>query len=50
MHCGRLSHNFGAADITARSQGSLMISLDESEVRFHHKNWEDCNLKAMQHK
>ena len=27
-----------------------MISLEESEVRFHHSNWEDCNGKVSQQK
>ena len=31
-------------------QGSLMISLEESEVGFHHSNCENCNVKVSQQK
>ena len=50
MSRGSLFHNFGAANIKARSQESLITSLVESGVRFQHKNCEDYNVKVSQHK
>ena len=50
MSRGRLYHNFGAANVKTRSPWSLMTLLVESGVRFHHKNYEDCNVKVSQHK